>query len=1072
LCSRVVLVLGVAGIVAYFFLPPELASYAYDVFGLAAVAAAAVRVADRRTAGRGAWAAFGLGALCWVVGDLLFTYLDATHADGAPFPSSADAFYLLGAPVLAVALVRAARARNARRDLPSTLDGIVVALAAIVPLYAFWVQPALADTTQDLLARIISVAYPLTDLVLLAAGIRLALGGGGWNRTGALLGGGLALTIIADVAYNIQVLADTYVMPSPADAGWLLAYVMWAGAALDPAARDFLSPVTRSRRLSGRTRMAVLASAVLLPLGVVADAYVRSVALDGTVIMATLAAITVVMAVRLRHAARSGSTRWRGAGLLFSAAVVVIAMAVGLTQVHQHHQRRTEIRESLLHAEESLERVHAIAAEVRSGRQPAWPATRREMAVLAERVDDAVEGLRRGDLGSYPPGDLHRALHRYLAGLDTELEHRADGELVLASRTVRARTGPDYRVLRAALRRALGVSGMNLTASGRTERLGSVVVLGLSLCMLIVLFLKYGGARRASEVAHERSRVVRESEARFRALIGASADIITVIAPDTTVIAHPETVERVLGLPAGSVLGTRLDAGLRPQDAEATWTVLAALEGRAGAADTIEWRLRRADGTSLDAEVLIVNHVEDPLLGGFVLNVRDVTERKRLEDQLQHQAFHDHLTRLANRALLEDRIRHALERGARSASAQAVLFLDLDDFKAVNDSLGHSVGDELLVEVATRLRACVRPSDTLARVGGDEFALLMEDVDDVETAVGAARRLLAALAEPVVLGGREHVIRASIGVALNDGSGPGDVRERTERLLQDADLAMYEAKRQGAGHLELFAPSMHQAVTRRMQLKSELELGLQRGEFVIRYQPIMDLDGGAVAGFEALVRWEHPERGMVSPADFIPIAEQTGLILELGDWVLHEACRQLAEWQREWPEERYVAVNVAGLQLQRDAFVEEVAAALRESGLAPRQLLLEVTETALIQDTEGNESRMIALRDLGVRLAIDDFGTGYSSLSYLRRFPMDVLKIDKSFVDHIAETGRDSALVEAMVKMGSSLDLRVVAEGIEDLGQLEALRTLHCALGQGYLFARPLDPGDVRGFVAGVPVSA
>jgi diguanylate cyclase (GGDEF)-like protein len=526
-------------------------------------------------------------------------------------------------------------------------------------------------------------------------------------------------------------------------------------------------------------------------------------------------------------------------------------------------------------------------------------------------------------------------------------------------------------------------------------------------------------------------------------------------------------VDRVLGRVAGSMLGERLADFLPPDDRERTATVLNWLAGaEPGASRRIDWRLNRCDGAVLDGEAVIINYLDDPRLGGFVLNVRDVTERRRLENELEHRVFHDHLTGLANRALLENRLCHALGRSARSVTLHGIAFLDLDDFKAVNDSLGHAVGDELLVAVARRLQLCVRGSDTLARLGGDEFAVLLEDVEDAAEAELIAQRMVDSLREPFTVANTELGIGASVGVALSDGSGPGTVEDRAGRMLRNSDLAMYEAKRVGTRTVELYAPEMHDAVTRRLELKSELQLGLARDEFVIHYQPIIALADGSVAGFEALVRWNHPTRGFLSPLDFIPVAESSGLIVDLGHQVLLRACRQLAEWNAKWPARRYMSVNVAGMQLQRDEFVGEVAAALEESGIAPEQLLLEVTETALVRDTAGSERRLREVRELGVRLAIDDFGTGYSSLNYLRQFSMDVLKIDKSFIDSVADETRDGALVNAMVAMGETLGLLVVAEGIEEAGQVDALLKLGCPLGQGYYFARPSAPEQIEELIA------
>jgi diguanylate cyclase (GGDEF)-like protein len=443
-----------------------------------------------------------------------------------------------------------------------------------------------------------------------------------------------------------------------------------------------------------------------------------------------------------------------------------------------------------------------------------------------------------------------------------------------------------------------------------------------------------------------------------------------------------------------------------------------------------------------------------------ILNIRDISERQALEGRLRHLAFHDSLTGLPNRVLLEDRIAHAVSAAPRRGRGLAVAFLDLDDFKLVNDSLGHAAGDQLLGTVAQRLRASVREGDTVARLGGDEFAILIEDVDDVHAVVELAERIFAALRRPIAVGGKEIYVHASVGIALDAAAAlaPAHQAERSLDLLRDADIAMYAAKARGKDCYELFDLEMHRAALERLDHKVELERGIENAEFELHYQPIVVLDSRRVAGVEALVRWRHPRRGLVQPAEFIPLAEETNLIVPLGGWVLREACTQLAGWRAALGDRapRYVSVNVAGSQLDQPGFVDEVHRALDESGLDPRALMLELTESSLIEDTGRNALRLQQLRGLGVRIAVDDFGTGYSSLSYLRRFPMDVLKIDRSFTGGLTPGG-PSSLVAAIIAMGDSLELTVVAEGVEDGEQLDRLRTLQCPLGQGFLFSRPLD---------------
>jgi diguanylate cyclase (GGDEF)-like protein len=433
-----------------------------------------------------------------------------------------------------------------------------------------------------------------------------------------------------------------------------------------------------------------------------------------------------------------------------------------------------------------------------------------------------------------------------------------------------------------------------------------------------------------------------------------------------------------------------------------------------------------------------------------------LTDARNFEDAM-HQAFHDSLTGLPNRALFLDRLDHAEARSARTGSPVAVLFLDLDSFKKVNDRLGHVAGDELLVLVSGRLRRCMRPSDTAARFGGDEFAMLLEDMAPEASPAIVAKRVLHELSEPFTIQGQEVLISASIGIA--------STRDRaSDDLLRNADLAMYRAKSEGKGHFQAFEPGMHAVVLERLELEVDLQRALHRRELEVHFQPIVELATGRTVAVEALLRWNHPSRGLVGPDEFIPLAEETGAIHALGQWVLSEACRQAVEWNASVcsADPISVGVNLSGRQLEDPALVGLVEAALEETGLPADLLILEITETILMQDLEGTISKLSELRDLGVRLSVDDFGTGYSSLQYLRRFPLDSLKIAKSFVDGVAGPSQDAAVARAIVDLGDTFNLRVVAEGVETTEQYERLLELGCQFGQGYLFARPAPASEIE----------
>jgi diguanylate cyclase (GGDEF)-like protein len=429
-----------------------------------------------------------------------------------------------------------------------------------------------------------------------------------------------------------------------------------------------------------------------------------------------------------------------------------------------------------------------------------------------------------------------------------------------------------------------------------------------------------------------------------------------------------------------------------------------------------------------------------------------VEGRKQLEEKLHNQAFYDALTGLPNRALFLERLKEAEELENSDGVPSAALFLDLDNLKPVNDSLGHEAGDTLLRAVTERMLNCVRGEDTVARLAGDEFAVLLTGVRSEEQAAIVAERVLASLKTPITIG--DHLVRCGVSIGLATSAA---ARASGIPLLRAADMAMYAAKTSGKGRMEVFQPSYHTAQLEREQLRADLHEALDAGQLELFYQPIVDLPTSTVAGFEALLRWRHPERGLVSPLEFIELAEETGLIVPIGRWVLQEATRQAAAWQTSSPLGRLrMSVNVSVRQFQHPDLLGDVSTSLLRSGLDPSLLTLEITESLFVQDAVGTARKLEEIKELGVRLALDDFGTGYSSLSYLRRFPIDTLKIDKSFIDGVATSSEACAVAAAIVQLGQTLRMEVVAEGLEDADQLQALNDLSCPMGQGYHFAKPL----------------
>jgi diguanylate cyclase (GGDEF)-like protein len=445
----------------------------------------------------------------------------------------------------------------------------------------------------------------------------------------------------------------------------------------------------------------------------------------------------------------------------------------------------------------------------------------------------------------------------------------------------------------------------------------------------------------------------------------------------------------------------------------------------------------------------------DPLFFGVFL---DVSERKRMEAELERLALYDSLTGLPNRALFNDRLNQAIAHRSRS-QAIAVYFLDVDRFKRINDSLGHAAGDEVLREVAARVQRMLRPEDTVARFGGDEFTVLCESIGGVLEAVGVADRLQREIAQPLRAGGAELRLSASVGIALVE---PGDEAD-CSRLVEDADAAMYRAKERGGARTELFDVAMRERAVNALSIEQELQRGLERGELRLYYQPLVSLTSGGMVGAEALIRWEHPERGLLTPDAFLPVAEESGLIVQVGAWAVGEACRRLRDWDRRngGASAFSLAVNLSARELTHPDVVATVLNAVRRSALDPHRLTIEVTESTAMADRDSGFRALRELSSAGVRIAIDDFGTGYSSLDHLREMPADILKIDRSFVAGMAAKSPDSALVAAAIAMGRALEMEVVAEGIETSEQVADLRELGCPLGQGFLFARPLPPEEI-----------
>jgi len=560
-----------------------------------------------------------------------------------------------------------------------------------------------------------------------------------------------------------------------------------------------------------------------------------------------------------------------------------------------------------------------------------------------------------------------------------------------------------------------------------------------------------------------------KSEAKFLSLIQNSSDIIGILESDGTILYESPSIERILGYKPEELIGKNAFEFIHPEDISKSFNSLKYLIENFGAIVRVESRFRHKDGSWCFLESTGSNLLAEPSVKGIVLNSRDITDRKMFEERLVYDTLHDVLTGLPNRAFFMNRLRHAVEYSKRHSNHQfAVLFLDVDRFKLINDSLGHMFGDQLLIVIAQRLTECLRPTDIAARFGGDEFIILLENIQDISDPVRIADRVQEKIILPITLNDQEIFITVSIGISLNTTG-----YEQAEDLLRNADIAMYRAKARGKACYQIFNTEMYLQIVERLQLENDLRRAIERQQLRVYYQPIVSLKTGRITGFEALIRWLHPELGILLPEEFIPTAQENGLIVPIDEWVLREACHQTQQWQEQFKSNSAnlseqpltISVNLCSSRFSQSKLLAHINQVLQSTGLDAQSLKLEITESVIMEKGENATIMLEKLRNLGIKLAIDDFGTGYSSLGRLHNLPITELKIDQSFVSGSAVEEGNLDIVETIVTLAKKLSVDVTAEGVETLEQFQKLKELKCEYGQGYFFSKPLESKAAKALI-------
>jgi diguanylate cyclase (GGDEF)-like protein/PAS domain S-box-containing protein len=1036
-------------LVAVHYAVPEGRAVTAALVSLSAVAAVMAGVVLNGPAQRAPWLLLAAANLMVALGELTGAVQGAVTHAALPFPSLADAVFLLEYPFLVAALALFIQAQTIERDLRSVVDALILSVGFALLIWLFLVVPGATSPNYSLAERLVSIAYPVGDMLVLLTLARLLAPGTVRGPSAALLAFGTVAVIASDVAYDlIKHSADIRGGPL-VTLGWLAGYIAFGAAALHPSMTE-LTGTARQRIPDSAPGSAIvlLLASLIPPIFLLIHSFEHRDSVEGVVAVACgvlyllmLSRLWDVAATNRRSLVRERTLRVASAALASSGSVAQVAAAVRdaasalVPGVPADRAAILTIRDG--------EYLRQVAP---TGTQPADPPDpvsvwlklvegRTSKFVSVAEMMAARSGVVRG---APPPGTPVQVSYEGALLCPLILKDRPVGEPFIGLLGFFG----DRRVLR-------GLKSVLETLAGQTT-------------------LAVERIELSAEVVRQRG------EALFRTLVQDASDVIIIIDDARRVrYATPSAVD-LFG--TSSIEGQRLVDLVAPSARDDVDRVLGQMLiiGPVTASSRVPpgylLQIERLDGRMAVLEVRWSDLRHDGTVGGLVLTLRDVTAQHELSEELKHQAYHDALTGLPNRALFTREASAALEAAHAVRRTAGVLFVDLDDFKVVNDTMGHSVGDELLVAVATRLAASVRKSDTAARLGGDEFALLIDDAADPEAVNAFAERIVAAFNEPFALQEAKVLTSATVGVATSEDS------HDVDQLLRHADLALYAAKTAGKRRWRHYQPALTSGMLERRELQAALEDAVKTHAFTLVYQPIVSLESGQIAGFESLLRWPHQRRGMILPGQFIGLAEETGLIVPLGAWALRQALSDMARWRKATGLEPHVSVNVSARQFRDPGFAEGVRHALHASGLPPSALLLELTESLFIGEPSRSRADMNELKDIGVRLAIDDFGTGYSSLSYLMDLPIDVLKIDKSFVTGISSSWRRHALVEGIVRLARTLEVEVIAEGIETETERELLAGMGCQFGQGYLLSVPVDAAAAaamlrrrRGLVAELP---